>query len=68
MEIQTMLKSGENKDLSYIAMQLGEILFLVDHEDTYGAQYVLEQIRQAAQDAFDTFEQPQGIIVFERAE
>ena len=68
MEIRTMLKSNENKDLSYIGLQLSEIIFLLDHADDYGTKYILEQIRESAQSAMDRFQQPEGIIEFVRKE
>jgi hypothetical protein len=68
MEIKTMLKANENQDLSYVSLQLSEILFLLDHADDYGTKFVLEQVREAAQNAADRFQQPEGTIVFERVE
>lgn len=68
MEIRNMLKSNENKDLSYIGLQLSEIIFLLDRADQFGTKYILEQIRESAQSAMDRFQQPEGIIEFVRKE
>jgi hypothetical protein len=63
-----MLKASDNQDLSFVGLQLSEILFLVDQADRFGSEYVLEQIKHCAQEAADRFERPQGVIVFELAE
>ena len=63
-----MLNANENQDLSYVGLQLSEILFLVDQYGDYGTDFIIEQIRHCAQSAIDRFEQPQGIIIFELAE
>ena len=68
MEIRNMLKSNENQDLSYVGLQLSEIIFLLDHADDFGTKYILEQIRESAQSAMDRFQQPEGIIEFVRKE
>ena len=63
-----MLKTTENQDLSYVGLQLSEILFLVDEAALkYGSEFALSQIRECAKNAIDRFQQPEGIIIFERA-
>jgi hypothetical protein len=65
MEMQTMLNTSENQDLSYVALQISEILFLADQAKVYGSEFVVEQIRESAEKALDRFQRTEGIINFE---
>jgi len=61
-----MLKCNENQDLAYIALQLSEIKYLIDRAGNgiYTHDFVLSLIREHADNALNTFEQPKEDVIF----